>query len=356
MTDEFEQSAPAEQEAVAAEAPQEAAEAPEKAEPAPEQPKPSRSAREALEKAFKDYDSQPKEPGEREASKEEGKADGPARNPDGTFAKKETAESDPKPEAEKAEAKAEEKQPISEPPARFSADAKAAWKDAPESVRGEINRAVKELEAGLSEYQQVVEPLKPFLSMAQQQRVDPAKTIEKYVRMEQALFQNPRAGLEAIAQNMGLSLEGLIQKATGNVPEGQRDTVIDGLREEIGQLKQQLGQVSTGFQRQQYQTAEQQVAAFAEANPRFEELAPEIQRLLASGYAPTLEKAYEIADRLNPAPTVPDVPATPPAAAQTRVAKSVTGAPSAGSNPVNRQPSTSNSEALRRAFGTVGLT
>jgi hypothetical protein len=49
-----------------------------------------------------------------------------------------------------------------EPPARFSADAKAAWATAPEAVRAETHRALKELSDGLSQYQQVFEPLKPF--------------------------------------------------------------------------------------------------------------------------------------------------------------------------------------------------
>ena len=350
--EQIEETAPAEQSPVV-EAPQAA---PEKAEEPEAEPK-ARSRREALEKAFSDVDSGDKpEPKKAEAKPEPKEADkaeddGQPRGPDGKFAAKEA-----KPEEAEKETDEGEKKPISEAPSRFSADAKAAWKDAPEAVRGEINRAMSEMERGIEQYRQVVEPLKPFLQLAQQNRVDPAQTIERYVQVDQAFSRDPRAGFEMIARNMGTNLNDLIQRITGeaaDVPE--RDSVISGLQNEIQQLKTQLVQVGQSVQQQRTSSVEQQVNAFAAEHPRFEELAPEIQRLLETGYASDLKSAYEYAERLNPAPQVADPPQPAPPPAQTREAKSVTGAPSSGSNPVKRKPSNSRTEALERGMRAAGL-
>ena len=69
-------------------------------------------------------------------------------------------------EAEAPVTEAKPATPLDEPPTRFSPDAKAAWKDAPEAIRGEVKRALTELETGLQTYQAEVAPLKPYIKMA----------------------------------------------------------------------------------------------------------------------------------------------------------------------------------------------
>jgi hypothetical protein len=347
--------APAAPEAIespAAPSPQETPAAPE----APAEPKVEaagdkpRTRREALEAALNKVSEEPKA----ETS------EGPARGPDGKFLPKDATAAPTAPlEAPKApEAKPdsqEAKTPLSDPPTRFSADAKAAWKDAPEPVKGEIKRAITELETGLKRYQQVVEPLKPYVEMAQKQGTTVHEALGNYVRMEQMLRQNPAQGLRALAQNMGITPADVASMLTGQAaPQGNdKDREIIALRNEIQGLKQQFGQVSQTVQQTRTQAIEQSVQDFAAKNPRFDELADEIARMLQTGYASDLQDAYAKADRLNPAPQPPAF--VPPPTPQTRPALSVTGAPSSGSNPANRQPSATRREALMRAMGAAGL-
>jgi hypothetical protein len=303
------------------------------------------SRREALEKAFKSLDDTPKADDE-----------GQPRGPDGKFLPREaTDKSAEAVKPEEAPKPADEgRKPVSEAPARFSPDAKAAWKDAPEAVRGEINRAISELEGGIRQYQQVLAPLKPFADMAQKSGTTLDAALSAYVNMENTLRQNPAQGLRALAQNLGMTPADMAALLTGQQVQGNdKDREIVGLRQEINGLKQQLGQLGQSFSQTREQAINENVAKFAADHPRFDELSTEIVRLLETGYASDLADAYTKAERLNP---LPQPAITPPAPApQKRPALSVTGAPNAGSNPGQGQPSTTRTEALSRAFQRAGL-
>lgn len=362
MTEEAMTTAPA--------APEPVAEAPaSQPEPASEPAKaeaPRRSTREALEEAARQVfgDDKPEPKAEKPIEKSEAKSqDGPARGPDGKFVAKDAVSEKPEDapkEAAKPEAKPDDKTPLNEPPARFSADAKAAWKDAPEAVKGEVRRAIAELETGIQRYRQTVEPLKPFMDMAAKSGTTVQDALQRYVAMEQTLRADPARGLRALAQNMGMTPADMVSVLTGQQPEGDaattnaKDREIVALRQEINNLRAQFGQVSQTVQQTREQAIMENVTSFAAQNPRFEELSSEIVRLLETGYASDLRDAYEKAARLNPAPA-PAAPPPPAPAPQPRPALSVTGAPSSGSNPAQRRPSATTTEALERAFRAVGL-
>lgn len=351
-------------------------EAPAAAEPSPiseapveapqEAPSDTPSRMEALEKAFKTVDDgeTPKaEPEEtpNEAPKAEEKAedkpkadaDGPARGPDGKFVAKDAPKENEAPkEPEAAPAT------TVDAPARFSADAKAAWKDAPAAVQGEIHRAVREMEQGLADKDAILEPLKPYMDLAKQHNTDIPTALDRYVNMERLLQSNPVVGLRQLAQNLGWTPEqmaGLVLHNGEGQPADANSTMLQQMQQTVGNLQTSLQNVTQTQQQQQEKAIEAEIAAFAADHPRFNELEPEIARLLETNYAADLKQAYEIADRLNPAPQVEPTPAPTPPAAQTRPAKSVTGAPTSGSNPAHRQPSKTRNEALARAFAQTGL-
>jgi TolA-binding protein len=299
---------------------------------APEQedaPRPS--IRESLEKAFA-----ADTPEDGEAPQE---ALGQERGPDGRFVAKEAAEQ-PAQEPEAVE-EATPAPNMAEAPVRFSAEAKAAWAQAPEHVRGEIHRAITEMEGGLAQKDAVIEPIKPFIDMAG----DPAKladALSAYTNMENLLRQDLYSGLAALAQNLGTTPTQLGALLTGQTP-GQPDP----RDQQIQQLTQQVQQLSGNFQQQQEQAVLGQLEQFAAANPRFEELQSDIAAILDLGKAPDLQSAYDLAVRMNPLP--PD----PAPVAQTRKpTRSVIGAPSSGSNPGTSPRSTSAREALERAFSS----
>ncbi len=309
----------------------------------PEPPVEAPSRRDALERAL--------------AKVEEGgdtPAEGPARGPDGKFAAKQAEVPQVAPKAaEKTDAT-----PLAEPPARFSPDAKAAWAQAPVPVQAEIKRAITELETGLRQKDEILAPLKPYFDLAQQHNVKVHDALGNYVRMEQMLAKDPRAGLTAIAENFGWTLDQMLafvsDKPAAKGQPDQRDQTIVSLQRELAALKSQVGTVNQTLEQQRVGEVMKQVESFAAQHPRFAELENDILRLLQTGYAADLETAYQFAERLNPAPQ-PAAAAAPVPAPHTRPARSVTGAPNAGSTPGARPPSSNRREALGNALAQVGL-
>jgi hypothetical protein len=259
-----------------------------------------------------------------------------------------------------------------EPPARFSADAKAAWATAPEAVRAETHRALKELSDGLGQYQQVFEPLKPFYQLAQQHDTTVHETLERYVNLDFALVSNkPEERLSAIEKVLdyaGISPKEYAAFIMGQKPEEgqpQNDRIIRELRQELAELKNQMGGVSKSLQQRREDETLKQVEAFAEENPRLKE--PEFQklvfRLLQTKMADDLKGAFDMASRLNPLPA--DSAQTPaastaatakPNAAQTRNGNlSITGGPGSGSNPAKRKAPSTARESVDNAFASLGL-
>lgn len=335
----------------------------------------------AIDRAFAALDgdkpesAEPKEPAKAEAkpeAKPEGKAEDRARGEDGKFVAKDTAEQATKPaekadNGQKADAKPGEPEKtattFSEPPKRFSPDAKAEWAKAPEPVRAEITRAVSELEKGLSEYQQRWEPIKHFDEMARQHGTTIDKAMANYVGIEQKLAADPIAGLSQICDNLGFSLRDVASHILGQTPDqaaSATDAANRQLRQEIAQLKQELSGVSTTIKSQTEQATLKQIEAFSADKPRFEELADDIAFFLQNGRANDLQEAYSLAERLNPAPQAPaPAPAAEAATAEPAQPRkgnlSLSGAPSTGSNPATRKPPSTARAALDDAFARVGM-
>jgi hypothetical protein len=348
---------------------------PEKA-PAPvvEEQKPAASAREAIDRAFAKVEAKGKEPAKAEAKvdpKVEAKPEAKLRDDAGKFAPKTPAETQQAAPVETKPAPVAE-QPakptaFQDAPKRFSDDAKAAWQTAPEPVRAEIHRAVKELETGLSQYREVVEPLKPYLDLAKQNNTTINKALDQYMGLERALkssdINQKLSGIEEVFRHAGISPRDYAAHILNQTPDqvqSQQDGIIRELRQQLSQLQQQVGSVVQSTQQQREQSTLAEINKFAEANPRFEELADDIAFFMKAGRAADLSEAYQLAERLNPAPQqqapnpAPVIPALLDANAQTKGTKSISGAPTQGSNPsAKRPPAKSNREALDRAFAAV---
>ncbi len=315
------------------------------------------SRQDALAKAFEslDADSAPAD------SEPKPKADGPARAADGKFIAQDATEKAPEPakpaEGEQKPQQAEQAAaaPHDEAPSRFSPDAKAAWKDAPQPIRAEITRAVSEMQQGISEYKAKIEPLQPFYQLAEQSGTKLEDVLGRYVNLENTLRQDPVQGLSLLAQNMGATPQQLAQLLSGQPTQADpRDQQIHELRGQLAQLQQGQTDLQQTATQQRERDVASQIDQFKASHPRFDELSAPIAKMLNTGYAADLAEAYEMAERLHPAPAPEPQPAPQAQPAQTRPALSVTGAPSAGSNPVG-QPSKTRSEALSRAMSAAGL-
>ena len=301
------------------------------------------------------------------------------RGPDGKFLSAEPAKA-AKPVGEKpAEGKPEIKLNghFSDPPTRFSPEAKAAWKEAPEPVRAEVHRAFREMEQGIAKIRDdatAYADLKDYDALAKQHGTTIRATMDQYLRLSQTLqSRDPMPAIQELLRHAGMTVQDLVAHVSGQQPEqasaGAAREIME-LRNQVGQLQSQLqgelGQVKSTLQQQEAQGLLGTIQQFAADKPRFDELSMEIAAQVRAGYS--LDEAYVRAERLNPLPAAPPPPTAaqtgnPTAAqtgthdptAQTRGSLSVTGAPAAGSDPRNRGPSPTTRAALDRSWALLGL-
>jgi hypothetical protein len=258
----------------------------------------------------------------------------------------------------------------SEAPTRFSEDAKKEWATTPEPVRRETERAIKELTDGFQKYKQSAERdqgLNEFHEMAQKSGTDVKTALSKYTALEGLLRSDPIKGLAEVFNNLGISPREYAAHIMGQTPDqvgSQQDATIRELKQELAAIKQQVGGVTQTIEQQRHQSTLTEINKFAADNPRFEELADDIAFFMQSGRAKDLPEAYQLAERLNPAPAGQAKDAAPAASSAAQAEppvhpdkgqKSINGAPSAGSTPAGKKrASKSLDEALDRAFGAVG--
>lgn len=266
---------------------------------------------------------------------------------------------------------AQTKTPISDPPGRFSFDAKAAWANTPDPVKSEIVRNFREMEGGIRELQATLEPLKAHMALAKQHNTTVPAALDGYLSVERALrstdMQHKLTALEGIFETAGISPRDYAAHIMGQKPEqvqSQNDQTIRQLRQELADLKNQIGGVTQSIQERTTKDIESQVNDFASKNPRMNE--PEfgqtVAELLQTGYAKNLQDAYDKAMLLKPAPVAVNPNPTPEAAhtrtdapAQPRKPLAVSGAPTSGSNPVTRKPASTARESLDRAFADLRI-
>lgn len=314
------------------------------------------STRGAIERAFEAME---------KANAGEEQPSGRERNPDGTF----KAADKPVDAPVVAKPGDEAPKPVAaahDAPTRFSADAKAAWATVPDAVKAETNRAFKELETGIANYQRDFEPYKEFDRQLKANGQTFKEVFDHYTGIEQLLERDLIKGLDQISRNSGYSLRQIAEHIMGQPADQQQrqnDGYVNELKAEIADLKKQIGGVTTTMRTQQEESLLKTIDEFA-AKPeysRFDELSNDIVFFLNSGKTKDLTEAYQLAERLNPAPQVQAPVIAAPAATQTAPSQtrkgllSPSGAPTTGSNPTARTPPASAREAIDRAFAVTGF-
>lgn len=349
---------------------------------------PSKSAGDALRKASEAAKAKaadtakekPADPPQKPAEKApEAKSDGPSRAQDGKFAPREAQQPDAQAPQERTQA--QQPTPSRDAPARFDDAAKADWEKAPDSIKGAVQRTIRELEQGHQKYKADAESydrVREFDQVARQNGGDLRTSLERVKAIEDAFTRNPIEGFNQVAQHFGLSLRDVAAHIMGQTPDQvqrQQDSTISQLQHKIDQLTQQVTGVTGTLQTQQHQSVMSELESFAQEHPRLndEGFANDVLFFLNSDKVPAnlsrterLSEAYELANRLNPDASnrAPLIPASSHARAQTpeqpRLVnpagqKSISGGPSAGSDPESKlSPSTNNREALRKAFARAG--
>lgn len=278
-------------------------------------------------------------------------------------ADKEADKSDELPVTESEKA-AEPEKPApkhAEPPARFSPDAKAEWDKVPEPVQAEAHRAFKELESGIEQYRQVLEPVKPYMDLAKEHGTTIQQALEQYTTLEKLLTSDPLAGLQHVADYAGIDLRKVAAHIMGQTPDetaSQQDSILRQINNRVAGLENEIKGVATSISEQKADVTTQEVGQFFETNPRMKDdwfadkVADEIKLIQPSMPDSTpaseiLSIAYDRADRLNPAAPTPPPVSPVPDAQPVKETKSVSGSPSTGTTET-RGPAPSIRAALER--------
>lgn len=325
---------------------------------------------EAKPEAKADAKAEPKETPEARAERE--------RAPDGKF----KAQENPPPEKDGAEGSGQEgeaKRPsegrdVNQPPARFLPRAKEEWANVPESVRSEVHRTIQNMEKGMEEYKashEAMKELRDFDAMAREYGTTIKAALENYTRIDGLLRSNPEEGMARVLATIGLTPEQYAQHVLGKAQASPEQRQQTQLNQTIQSLQQRLDAYEQRDREREQKEMEEAalrevetrfIAPFKATHERFDELEQDIVFFLNSGKVPfdmpqqqRLEAAYDMAERLNPAPgyTAKTAPITPaPATERLNPAgqKSVTGSPGAAPIPAAKKGGpVSIDEAIRRA-------
>lgn len=258
-------------------------------------------------------------------------------------------------------------------PSRFTETAKAKWHAADPEIRGETLRMQRELTQGYEKHKASAEAFETYRELddiAKQSGKKGAEVFREYYNMENELRKNPIGGLNLICERLGFSLRDVAAHVMGQTPDqnaSQQDATIRELRQQNSSLEARLNKLEGGFNEQREQSTLTEIQQFASdpAHARFEELADDIAFFMKSGRAKDLADAYQLAERLNPAPQAKVIEEDPPPASSAAAlaqevqtdkgTKSINGAPSTGSNPgAKKRQSRTLDESLDAAFGRAG--
>lgn len=273
------------------------------------------------------------------------------------------------------------------PPKRFAGLGEGDWDKVPETVRGEIDRTIRNLEDGHLKYKESADryaELAEFEQMSQEYYKQPLKeTMKNYAELDRLLHTKPLEAFERLASSMtyegedGKTYNWTLKQLAQHIVDQDQDTFtsptsdlerkLETALQKIEQLEKGHNQVRETEVEQRKQTIAQKIQSFASEAPRYQELEGKILSVLKSDLIERtgdpladLKAAYEVAERLNPAPSLkppaPEIPASDPAAQRQKGSASVSGAPGSGSSLATRKPAaTSNRDAIKMALRQSGI-
>lgn len=319
---------------------------PDPKEPAKEPVKPP-TAREAIEKSLADIEAKDgkrlpdnprdEKPEAKKADKETPnpvKDEAPAKDraPDGKFAPKQP-ENPQSPQPENVNSNPDKldapkppqgERDINRAPDNFLPRAKERWAEAPEEVRGEFYRALDNFEKGKQEYQEDREfrkSVREYEELATKAGVKFTDVLKNYVSIDNDLHSQPDRALERILGSIGLTPVQYAQYVLGQMQQEQANPALAHTKKLEQQVQQLTHQQQQWIQQQQQMTEQQRqeavvkkveddiITPFKANHPRYDELKDDIVFFLNSGRIPStlsvqqrLTEAYDMAERLNPAP------------------------------------------------------
>jgi hypothetical protein len=225
-------------------------------------------------------------------------------------AKEESAEeSAAVPEAEAAVEEPPSAWSQDKPPQSWSTEAREKWKELPEEIRREVVRREEASVQGIRQLHEKIAPaegflkgMEPYLAEAKAQGVVPEQYIGNVMQSERILrtAEMPAKFNEIvrIAESYGIPLRNIINQSVGKemVPppqEAQPQALPPEVQQELQEMRQWREQMSTT-------AVSNEVNAFGQDRPYFQEVRGIMADLIESGTAKDLSDAYEKAQWLEP--------------------------------------------------------
>jgi hypothetical protein len=180
-----------------------------------------------------------------------------------------------------------------------------SWLDHWKANQGYATRLEQERAQLRQQWDPISQVLAPVIPQWQLQGMSPDQGLRQLVGVAQMLAQNPKQGLQYVAQVYGVNLADLVEQQPYIAPE------VSALQQQIQQMEQRWQQQQFYSQQQQtaavYKSVNDQLKAFETATdasgqpkwPHYDRLQDHMAQLITGGMAQTLEDAYDKAFRLD---------------------------------------------------------
>ena len=263
-------------------------------------------------------------------------------------------------------------QEIINPPASWSATAKAQFKALDPVIQQEVLKREKDIEQGKAQWDQKGERLNrldavlgPRRERFQLAGLDEVQAIQALLAAQDLLDRDPIGGLATLAQRYGVNLAQLAQTAPGQAAQQPpMHPALQQLTSQVQSLQNALAQRDQSHASQIAQQYVSEVEAFRAdpANMYFDNVRDEMVALLNGGRAQNLQEAYDQAVWANKETRVLVQSAQEAQRAQEVQARakaarhaggSINGSPAPGSSPANAGPAPTLRDELNRAFGDL---
>lgn len=219
------------------------------------------------------------------------------------------------PDASQAPAQETRSEPVKAPqgstaaPSSLSKETRAIWDTLPEVVRNDIIKREGDTAKGVEQlktrYQPIDEALAPYRPLLQQVGKTEGDAIKQLFAWHEALAgPNKAQAFQALARSHGFDLSTLAP-ATGQ-PQQQQDPndpriqLQQALHGTVSPLDQRLSALEQQLVRREQAQLQDEIGSFSKDKPHFDRVRHAMGQMMASGYATSLEDAYNKAIWADP--------------------------------------------------------
>jgi hypothetical protein len=194
-------------------------------------------------------------------------------------------------------------------PASLSKDTRAIWDTLPEVVRNDIIKRESDTQRGVEQlkqrYQTIDEALAPYRPLLQQVGKTEGDAVKQLFAWHQALAgPNKAQAFQALARSHGFDLSTLApasqtsqQQQDPNDPRVQLQQALHGT---VSPLDQRLSALEQQLVRREQAQLQDEIGSFSKDKPHFDRVRYAMGQMMASGYATSLQDAYDKAVWADP--------------------------------------------------------